>query len=84
MSEKDGYDAKAGWGNSSLRGHGVNSPAIVDTKDEAIKLLRARGATRDSAREAVRRAMDGRFAAVYANHGVVEVALMPENTMELL
>lgn len=32
---KEGYDSKKRWGNSGLKGHGVNSPAMMEARKTA-------------------------------------------------
>ena len=32
MSKKDGFDSEKRWGNEGLRGHGINSPAMMEAR----------------------------------------------------
>lgn len=35
MTSKDGFDGKKRWGNSGIKGHGVNSPAMMAARKAA-------------------------------------------------
>lgn len=36
MVNKEGFDNKKRWGNSAQKGHGVNSPAMMDSRKKSM------------------------------------------------
>lgn len=52
---KDGFDKKKRWGNSAMKGHGANSPAMMEAragfaKSKALgsKIAKTKGFTKDT------------------------------------
>ena len=68
MSKKDGFDAKKRWGNSAQRGHGVNSPAMMEARKAA--LAKKVGGHKKGEREA-RSKKVGYYVAGHKNYGDV-------------
>ncbi len=37
MAKKDGFDSEKRWGNSAMKGYGVNSPAMMGARSKALE-----------------------------------------------
>ena len=41
--EKTGFDSRKRWGNSAIKGHGVNSPAMMEARKSFAKTKALKG-----------------------------------------
>ena len=39
----NGFDSQKRWGNSAMKGHGVNSPAMMDARKKQIEAIKKGG-----------------------------------------